>query len=89
MEEEIHNLYVMLNTNDLALPSTVDMGLYTINNNFKSSFLFYGKDNKEVLLKINEEGFWVRGVKIEQGENEAKEVYQAFLNLLGYHYETM
>ena len=76
MKEEIHNPYV---TN----------GICSIDTNFKTSFLFYGNDNKEELLKINEEGFWIRGVKVEQGENEAKEVYQGFLNLIGYHYETM
>ena len=30
------------------------------------------------VLKISSEGFWVRGVKVEQGPNEAEEVYRAF-----------
>jgi hypothetical protein len=33
---------------------------------------------EEPILKISEEGFWVRGVKIEQDENEAAAVYKAF-----------
>ena len=31
------------------------------------------------MLSISEDGFWVRGVKVEQGPMEAQEVYQAFL----------
>jgi hypothetical protein len=30
------------------------------------------------MLKITQEGFWVRGVKVEQDEQEAQTVYQAF-----------
>jgi len=34
------------------------------------------------LLKITADGFWIRGVKVEQGPNEAKEVYETFINYL-------
>ena len=30
------------------------------------------------MLKVGPEGFWVRGVKVEQGPKEAEEVYEAF-----------
>jgi hypothetical protein len=30
------------------------------------------------MLKITQEGFWVRGVKVDQDEQEARQVYQAF-----------
>lgn len=30
------------------------------------------------ILVINEDGFWVRGVKVEQDEKEAATVYRAF-----------
>lgn len=30
------------------------------------------------MLKVGPDGFWVRGVKVEQGPNEAEEVYRAF-----------
>lgn len=30
------------------------------------------------ILTINENGFWVRGVKVEQDEKEAATVYKAF-----------
>ena len=42
-----------------------------------SSFSLFGD-----LLKISAEGFWIRGVKVEQGPNEAKEVYDTFINYL-------
>lgn len=35
------------------------------------------------MLKISKDGFWVRGVKVEQGPGEAEEVYNAFKNYLG------
>lgn len=30
------------------------------------------------MLKVGPNGFWVRGVKVEQDEQEAKRVYEAF-----------
>lgn len=33
-------------------------------------------------IKISEQGFWVRGVKIEQGPKEAMQVYEAFKEFL-------
>ena len=30
------------------------------------------------MLRVSPEGFWVRGVKIEQDDNEAQIVYNAF-----------
>lgn len=30
------------------------------------------------MLKVGPDGFWVRGVKVEQAEGEAKQVYEAF-----------
>lgn len=34
------------------------------------------------MLKVSENGFWVRGVKIEQDEREAETVYIAFKQFL-------
>jgi len=36
------------------------------------------------MLKITQEGFWVRGVKVEQDEQEARQVYQAFQSWLAW-----
>ena len=33
-------------------------------------------------IKISEQGFWVRGVKLEQGPKEAMQVYEAFKEFL-------
>lgn len=32
----------------------------------------------EEMLKVGPNGFWVRGVKVEQDEHEAKNVYEGF-----------
>ena len=32
----------------------------------------------EEMLKVSDKGFWVRGVKVEQGEGEAQAVYEGF-----------
>jgi hypothetical protein len=34
------------------------------------------------MLKVGPDGFWVRGVKIPQDENEAESVYRAFKEFL-------
>lgn len=36
------------------------------------------------MLVISDKGFWVRGVKVEQGPNEANQVYQAFQQWLAW-----
>ena len=30
------------------------------------------------MLKVSDKGFWVRGVKVEQDEQEARKVYEGF-----------
>jgi hypothetical protein len=57
-----------------------------ISTTFPNSCIFFvsGLMNEE-MLKISKEGFWVRGVKVEQGPEEAKEVYEAFMKLLRYN----
>jgi hypothetical protein len=39
---------------------------------------FIGAPDNVEMLRIAEDGFYVRGEKVEQGEGEAKEVYDAF-----------
>lgn len=36
------------------------------------------------MLRCNKEGFWVRGVKIEQDEREAETVYRAMKEFLAW-----
>ena len=40
-------------------------------------------DNSE-MIRITSEGFWVRGVKVQQDEREAQHVYDAFKEWLVY-----
>ena len=42
------------------------------------SFLVGGADDAVEMLKITKEGFYVRGIKVEQDEKEALVVYNAF-----------
>jgi hypothetical protein len=42
------------------------------------SFLVGGADAAVEMLKITKEGFYVRGIKVEQDEKEALVVYNAF-----------
>jgi len=53
--------------------------LTSVFDEYPSSFNFNGTS-----LQMSTKGFWVNGVKVEQGENEAKEVYEAFKKLIGY-----
>ena len=38
--------------------------------------------NETEWIKISDDGFWVRGVKVEQGPTEARVVYEAFREFL-------
>jgi hypothetical protein len=39
-------------------------------------------DNNEEVMSIRQDGFYVRGVKVEQNEDEAKKVYDTFCEWL-------
>lgn len=47
--------------------------------------VFKNQEGPVEMLKISEDGFWVRGVKVEQGPGEARAVYEAMKALLGVH----
>lgn len=38
--------------------------------------------NGETMLEIAKDGFWVRGVKVDQDAQEAREVYECFTQWL-------
>lgn len=50
-----------------------------------SSVAFHTSPEDVPMLTISENGFWVRGVKVEQDENEAKNVYNAFCQWMTYN----
>ena len=39
-------------------------------------------DNNEEIMSIRQDGFYVRGIKLEQDEDEAKKVYDTFCEWL-------
>lgn len=43
--------------------------------------IVFRSDNTE-MLRISPEGFWVRGVKVEQAPNEAEAVYRAIKQMI-------
>ena len=49
----------------------------------ESNISMYGGKNE--ILKITEDGFYVRGKKVEADEKEAAAVYKAFKEFLVYH----
>ena len=45
-----------------------------------------GGDSQNEMLRISPNGFWVRGVKVEQDEHEAQAVYEAFKQWMSWNY---
>jgi hypothetical protein len=43
----------------------------------RNAIAFHGPQQEE-MLRISGQGFWVRGVKVTQDDQEAKNVYNAF-----------
>ena len=43
-----------------------------------------GKNNDSEMIKITDDGFWVRGVKVPQDDKEAETVYNAFKQWLAW-----
>ena len=44
----------------------------------RNTITFHAGNPNTEMLKVSPEGFWVRGIKVEQDEKEAKTVYEAF-----------
>lgn len=44
----------------------------------RNTITFQAGNPSTEMLKVGPNGFWVRGVKVEQDEHEAKRVYEAF-----------
>lgn len=52
-------------------------GPYTFRNDNQPNAITL-RSGSEDMIRCSTEGFWVRGVKVEQDDNEAKIVYNAF-----------
>jgi len=50
--------------------------LHTLRNDVPNSITCMA--GGEEMIKCSPDGFWVRGVKVEQDENEAQKVYEGF-----------
>ena len=48
----------------------------------RNSIILCYNDGKDEMLRITPKSFYVRGVKVEQGPEEAKAVYNAFKQFL-------
>ena len=44
----------------------------------ESNVTFHAGPGSMEMLKVGKDGFWVRGVKVEQDDTEAEKVYNAF-----------
>jgi len=49
----------------------------------KSSIVLHSDKYGEPLLRVSTDGFYVRGKKVPQDDNEAQVVYEAFKTLIG------
>ena len=54
------------------------MSELSINSPVETNTINFRTSSETTILKITDEGFWVRGVKVPQDEQEAKTVYKAF-----------
>ena len=51
--------------------------MLSVSESYTSNITLYGGSQSE-MLKITKDGFYVRGIKVEQNEREAEIVYNAF-----------
>jgi len=72
-----------METNKLVVNDTsASLGTFTLSEPTEQSFHFPLGD--EEMIRVTKDSFFVRGVKIKQDEHEAKIVYKAFKELLGF-----
>lgn len=60
------------------LPGTVGYIDVDAVNRARNTITFMAGNPSTEMLKVSEDGFWVRGVKVEQDDKEALTVYNAF-----------
>jgi len=71
------NMSIVRNT-DTWIPN--ETGLYELAEDRKNTITCLA--GSEEMLRIGPDGFWVRGVKVEQDDKEAETVYNAFKEFL-------
>jgi hypothetical protein len=62
---------------DFMIQETQELGVPITHMNMKDTITFRSSTNSE-MLRISPDGFYVRGVRIQQDEREAEMVYKTF-----------
>lgn len=57
---------------------------YELRDDYQPSSISFNVDQDQEWIRITNEGFWVRGVKVPQNNKEAQTVYNAFKQWLAY-----
>lgn len=71
----------MANYTSPLLPNGMSYGTITIDPEYerlRNTITFCAGNPNTEMLKVSQEGFWVRGVKVTQDDKEAEIVYNAF-----------
>lgn len=66
-----------LDAANTANAGTYQIGIQDVEES-QNNITFHAGASSTEMLKIGKDGFWVRGVKIEQDDKEAEKVYNAF-----------
>ena len=77
--QEVGELFPEMFIIDNPLPTPV----LSVTEPPESNITFHAGSSE--MLKVTEDGFYVRGVKVEADEKEASSVYKAFKEFLVYH----
>ena len=57
---------------------------YELRDDYQPSSISFNVDQDQEWIRITNEGFWVRGVKVPQNNKEAQTVYNAFKQWLAW-----
>ena len=57
---------------------------YELRDDYQPSSISFNVDQDQEWIRITNEGFWVRGVKVPQNNKEAQTVYNAFKEWLAW-----
>lgn len=70
-------------SNFVFAPESQPVPVMTVTSEPSNSVLMYA--GKEEMIRVSEDGFYVRGQKVPVDNNEGLAVYRAFRNFLAYH----
>ena len=57
---------------------------YELRDDYQPSSISFNVDQDQEWIRITNEGFWVRGIKVPQDDQEAQTVYNAFKEWLAW-----